>query len=280
MPLKLALTAAFALLSLALPARAEHYDLFLLAGQSNMDGRAKVAALTGDLAHWKKPQPDVIIAYSNSGTRTGHILSADWTPLIPGYSVRTGKPPIDKIPGETFGPEVAFGRTLADALHSRIALLKFVEGGTSLKKNWRVGEPSGLYAQMLPFYRKQLDALTARGDTYTLRGFAWHQGESDASLTKDEYLELLKNLITHLREDMHAPDLPVVLGEVYDNHKRDSILAAQREAPTAIPHCAQASSAHLNTLDKGTHFDAPSQLELGKRMAEALLPLLKDASSH
>ena len=239
-----------------------------MAGQSNMDGRAKTADLKDDLARWKKEQRDVVIAYSNSGTK-GKRLFAPWTALAPGYSVRPGKPPVERLPGETFGPEVSFGRTLADSLKTPIALIKFAEGGTSLQKDWRVGDPGGLYTRMLPFVREQMNALTARGDTYTLRGFAWHQGESDSSLTQEQYAKLLKSLITQVRRDLDAPNLPVVIGEVYDNHERDTVRVAEKSAATNIPYCVFASADKLKTQDEGTHFDAASQIELGKRMAAA-----------
>src|SRR5215469_1898245 len=92
-------------------ARAEHYDVFVLAGQSNMDGRAKVGELTGDLAKWKEAQVDVLLAYSNSGTK-GKLLSTDgWVKLAPGYSVAPARPRQEKLPGGTFGPEIGFGKT-------------------------------------------------------------------------------------------------------------------------------------------------------------------------
>jgi iduronate 2-sulfatase len=266
--------AVSAFCAFVMPVRAEHYDLFIMAGQSNMDGRAKTADLKEDLARWKVEQRDVIIAYSNSGTK-GKRLFQPWTPLMPGYSVRPGKPPVERLPGETFGPEVSFGRTLADSLKTPIALIKFAEGGTSLKKDWKVGEPGGLYARMMPFVQEQMEALKARGDTYTLRGFAWHQGESDSGLTEEQYGKLLKALVLQVRRDLDSPNLPVVIGEVYDNHERDAVRAAEKGAAKGIPYCAVASADKLKTQDEGTHFDAGSQIELRKRMALAILPLLQ-----
>jgi iduronate 2-sulfatase len=264
-----------AILAFITPARAEHYDIFLLAGQSNMDGRGKVSDLTGELASWKKEQPDVLFAYSNSGTRGKQLASDGWIKLAPGYSVRPGKPKVEKLPGDTFGPEIGFGRTVADALHTHIAILKYVEGGTSLQKDWRVGAKDGIYAGMIPFVQKRLADLTARGDTFTLRGFVWHQGESDASLSQEEYSTLLQNLISSVRKDLQAPQLPVVIGEVYDNGKRDNIRAAEKSTAAKLPYCEFAPATGLKTQDEGTHFDAASQIELGKRMGNAMLKVLK-----
>jgi iduronate 2-sulfatase len=152
-----------------------------------------------------------------------------------------------------------------------VALIKFSEGGTNLQKQWNPQTRGMLYDQFLAFVRAQLQSITARGDTFTLAGLAWHQGESDASLSSDAYQALLSALIARIRTDLDAPALPVVIGEVYDNHERDAVRAAQRAVAETVPHVFFATSAGLKTSDKGTHFDAASQIELGARMARALL---------
>ncbi|HVX83802.1 MAG TPA: sialate O-acetylesterase [Phycisphaerae bacterium] len=274
---------AAGVLMMAGVARAEHYDVFVLAGQSNMDGRAKVADLKGDLEKYAGPQADVKIAYSDSTARGAPLSSKGWEELKPGFSVTTGKEKPRALPGPTFGPELSFGRAMADALGKQhhVAIIKFAEGGTSLAKDWKVGTDGKLYAQMLAFVSKSLDDMKAHGDTFELRGFVWHQGESDATLTAEQYEKLLTNLIEHVRTDLKpyrgnaAGELPVVVGEVYDNHQRDSILAAQRSVCEKVKDCALAGSNGLNTFDKGTHFDAESQIEMGKRMAAAMLTMLK-----
>jgi iduronate 2-sulfatase len=261
-------------------AHAEHYDVFILAGQSNMDGRAKVADLTGPLATWAAPQKDVELCYSDSSQRGKVLSSAGWVALQPGFSVAPGSK-LEKLPGKTFGPEVSFGRTMADAWKGRhVAVLKFAEGGTSLQKDWQLGEKGKLYDQMVTFVGASLERMTSAGDTFEVRGFVWHQGESDSELTEGEYAGLLTELIAHVRADVEkyrgtqTGVLPVVVGEVFDNHKRGTILAAQGDVCAKVPGCGLASAKGLSTFDGGTHFDAPSQLELGKRMATAMLKLI------
>ena len=275
-------------MSLTPAARAEHYDVYILAGQSNMDGRAHVAELTGELAHWAAPQPDVRFAYSDSTLRNRHFASEGWITLRPGYSVPPPAtlPHVDGLPTAFFGPEISFGRTIADAMPAHhVAILKFAEGGTSLKKDWRVGEKGAIYDQMLAFIAASLQQLKANGDTYELRGFVWHQGESDAKETQKAYAALLTQLIRQLRADLAAypkaggAELPVVIGEVYDNHERDAVRAAEKQVAGDLAGCGFASAEGLETQDNGTHFNAASQIQLGKRMATAMLALLpKDKS--
>src|SRR4051812_6782920 len=206
------------LLAAASAGRAEHYDVFLVAGQSNGDGRGKAAELTGPLANWAKPRADVLIASSSSPLRGPALDSGGFKPLRPGWSVAPGKARPAALPSGPFGPEVSFGRGLADRLPGkRIALVKYAEGGTSLAKDWNPAVRGRLYDAFLAFTRKSLKELTDKGHTVAVRGMIWHQGESDAGLTAEEYQKQLTPFITRVGADLGVPDLPFGIGEVYDN---------------------------------------------------------------
>jgi len=264
------------LLLLATCANAEHYDVFLIAGQSNCDGRGAAKDLTGDLATYAEPQPDVPIAYSCSSLR-GPVLHSDgFQPLQPGWSVAPGRNKPKAVPSGTFGPEVSFGRALADALPDRhIALIKYAEGGTSLNKDWNPAVRDRLYDAFLAFVAQSLETLTDRGDTYDLRGMIWHQGESDAGLPEGEYQTLLTDFIAKVRAALGAPELPFGIGEVYDNGKRDRVRAGEKATAQAVPGAFFVSAEGLTTFDGGTHFDAASQIELGRRFGAGMVGVVK-----
>ena len=265
---------AWGLMTVILIAAAVHAQpvkVYILAGQSNMDGRGKKSELVGELAKWAKPQPDVRIAYSDS-TKRGPFSTDGFVSLEPGYSVPPGTKE-KNLPGGTFGPEVSFGRTIADAnATERIVLIKFSEGGTSLHGDWMPGiAHNGLYPQFLAFVRRSLKSLKDAGETPTLAGMIWHQGESDASLPEGEYQKLLTDFIAQVRKDLDSPRLSFVIGEVYDNGHRDRVRAGQRATAAAVANVMFVSVDGLVTSDGGTHFDTPSQIELGRRLAAALL---------
>ena len=244
--------------------------VYIFAGQSNMDGRGKKSDLVGELARWAKPQADVRIAYSNSDQR-GPYATDGLVPLEPGFSVPPGTKE-RKLPGDTFGPEVSFGRAIADACPGeRIVLIKFSEGGTNLQNDWAPDKNKSLYPQFLAFVQKSLKSLSDAGETPQLAGVIWHQGESDAKLAEGEYQKLLTAFIARVRTDLASPDLPFVIGEVYDNGKRDRVRAGQRATAAALSNVKFASAENLKTSDNGTHFDAASQIELGQRLARALI---------
>lgn len=244
----------------AVEVKAEQYDVFLLAGQSNMDGRGNKKELIGELAVYAEPQPDVLIAFASGGLYRRFITSNGFVPLAP---------------GNAFGPEVSFGRAMAAGLPGRhIRLIKYAEGGTNLRADWNPNAKEKLYTKFIAFTRQSLQAITDHGDTWQLRGMIWHQGESDVCMKANKYQDLLKELIDRVRADLEVKDLPFVVGEVFDNGKRDSIREAQQAIAKALPGVYFVSSQGLKTFDRGTHFDAASQIEFGRRYAEPLLKLL------
>lgn len=257
--------------------KAEHYEVFLIGGQSNCDGRGAASALTGPLEKWSKPQDDVLITYSCSTLRGPALDSGGFKPLQPGWSVGPGKNRPKVLPSGTFGPEVAFGRELADRLKDKhVARIKYTEGGTSLAKDWNPAVRDRLYDAFLGFTRKSLKDLTDRGHTYTLRGMIWHQGESDIGLSAEEYQKMLTGFIAKARMDLAAPDLLFGIGEVFDNGKRNSVRTAQTETARVVKGAFLVSAAELTTSDGGTHFDAASQIELGHRFAVGMLKATGD----
>lgn len=250
---------------------AQEYDIFILAGQSNMDGRGKAADLPKELAG---PQQHVRFFYRNPP----HACK-EWVALAPGYSIAPSYK--GALPSNTFGPEINFGAQIAKALpNRRIALIKGSKGGTSLAKDWAPGQ-KGNPASQGPQYKylqetlaMALDQLKKNGDTYVLRGMIWHQGESDAALAAEVYQQRLAEFIARIREDLNQPGLPFVIGEVFDNGKRDSIRTAQLAVSKSIPRVGFFSVKDLATWDKGTHFDAASQLAMGERFAAEMVKLL------
>ena len=250
--------------------QAQQVKVYILSGQSNMDGRGRRSELVGELAKWTKPRADVRIAYSNSDRR-GPYATDGFVLLEPGYSVPPGTK-ARKLPGDTFGPEVSFGRAIADARPGeRIVLIKFSEGGTSLHNDWMPDKEKSLYPQFLAFVRQSMKSLTDAGDSPQLAGMIWHQGESDASLPEGEYQKLLIQFIARVRSDLESPQLPFIIGEVYDNGHRDRVRAGQRATAAAVAGVRFVTVDGLKTSDNGTHFDTPSQIELGRRLAAALI---------
>lgn len=257
---------------LASMVQGEEFDLYLLAGQSNMDGRGKIENLS---EVQKELSEDAIIFYRNLPHK-----SDGWQRLGPGYSIA----PKYKggLPSKTFGPELGFVAALTKAQPGKkIALIKGSKGGTNLRSDWKPGEKGKpetqgpRYQDFIETIRLAQEALKKDGHTGTLKALLWHQGESDAKVATAKHQARLIELIARIREDMGEEKLPIVLGQVFDNGKRDKVRKAISKASKADPLVALVSSKGMTTWDPGTHFDAKSQLLLGERFAVEVQKLLK-----
>lgn len=249
------------------PGLSTNYDVYLITGQSNMDGRGQTAELTNALASWTQPQSDVRIYYANPGSSTNYnpvpAYSTGWQSLAPGFSVPPGFS--GSLPSGDFGPELAFGRTMADAQPQRhIALIKVTKGGTSLSADW---SPTGgyLYSTFTNRVRAALDVLQTGGHRFVVRGLIWHQGESDVSGGAPLYYTNLTAFIQAVRRDLALANLPFVVGEIATN-KSEAFRQTQFQITRDIPWVGFASADGLQTYE-GTHFITRDVLELGRRFA-------------
>ncbi len=245
-------TAAFVLASLApLPGRADSADLqkpvkvFILAGQSNMEGHGFVAAdlqrnggkgsLEFVVQASAPDSPFRQLVEQNGGWRArDDVFITDLErhgPLTAGYGVRP-----DRI-----GPELGFGWVVGDAFDEPVLLIKCAWGGKSLAVDFRppgsgmlpysLGEKADAALAADPlivgrYYRetlaltktalKQIDQLVPGSDgRFELAGFGWHQGWNDRINDRfnAEYETNLAHFIRDMRRDLGVADLPFVIAE-------------------------------------------------------------------
>lgn len=212
--------------------------VFILAGQSNMEGQA-VVDLTGKNYNDGKGTLQVLMNDPVKAPLFKHLKNnkGEWTvrddvwvryqrekqpllagPLSIGFSIYGGK--------HHFGPELQFGHVVGDQVRTQILIIKTAWGGKSLYKDFRPpssgGEVGLYYKKMLEEVRLALENLKAdfpayKGQGHELAGFVWYQGWNDGVDPKNsvpQYEENLVNLIKDVRKDLNAPQLPVVVGEL------------------------------------------------------------------
>jgi len=212
--------------------------VFILAGQSNMEGQA-VADLDGPdyndgrgtlnsllrdpakapLVEHLRASPtewavreDVWVRYKRE---QGPLLAG---PLTVGFTVYGD--------AHHFGPELQFGNLLGDYFDNRVLLIKTAWGGKSLVEDFRPpssgGEVGPYYTKMIAEIREALDHLKTDFPAYDeagyeLAGCVWYQGWNDGVdpiNAVPEYEQNLVNLIQDVRQELDAPHLPFVVGEL------------------------------------------------------------------
>ena len=212
--------------------------VFILAGQSNMEGPA-VADLDGKDYNHGKGTLKAMLKDTAKAKRFAHLVDAKgrwkvredvWVWYQPEKgSLKAGPLALGFTPygaKHHFGPELQFGHVLGDHVGGQVLLIKTAWGGKSLSKDFRPpssgGEVGPYYKKMLADVRKALAGLKTDfegydGQGYELAGFVWYHGWNDGVDPKKsvpEYEQNLVNLIKDVRKDLKAPNLPVVIGEM------------------------------------------------------------------
>jgi|YelNatPaOPRAMG01_1025707.scaffolds.fasta_scaffold11338_1 alpha-galactosidase len=237
----------FVTLAVAPPAQAasKPVRVFILAGQSNMEGAGQVKA--DPKRNGGKGSLEFLVKDPATSNRFAHLVNAagQWRtrddvwiifrdrkgPLTVGYGARK----------DTIGPELGFGWVMGDALEEPVLLIKCAWGGKSLAVDFRppsAGKPpyslgekaDAAIAQdptILGKYYREILALTKAAlaeiktlvpgsdGRYVISGFGWHQGWNDRINDKfnAEYESNLTHFICDIRKDLGVPALPFVIAE-------------------------------------------------------------------
>lgn len=274
------------------------YKLYFLGGQSNMEGFGYSAELPPGEA--TRSDNVLIFAGQMALNNEAHGGVGVWQALQPGFGTGFSSDGETNTLSDRFGPELYFGRTMAQrAPDSKIAIVKYALGGSGLAEgvgygNWHPDFADGAginqYDHALTTLRNALQNPDIDGDGVADRlvpsGIVWMQGEADAfdsQAAADEYRANIERLMDLLRAALRVDDLPVVVGKVTDSGMADdgsvmdyieTVQAAQRDFVTGDA-CAEYVTVtdDLPYLDDGWHYDTEGVIRLGTAFAKAMLML-------
>lgn len=262
---------------------ADVFDIYIAAGQSNMDGRGLNSDLIGPLAPLAAPQPNVLLHYTNprdpvqDAAERPTYQSAGWVTLRPGYAIQPGFPNGGALPGTRFGPEISFAKAADQYTDGRrVAILKVSRGGTSLAGDWDPSEavngPKGfLFEAFETVVPQAIQLLQSQGHSVEVRGMIWHQGEGDGSSSQTTYETNLTEFIQTVRQTVGYPNLPFMIGELESvDGGRENVRNAQAAVAAAMSFVEFVPSTGLPVNSDGTHFTSASVVEFGNRFAGAM----------
>lgn len=287
------LIATLTALCLASSALAEDVHLYFLGGQSNGNGRANAEdILTGGSPLLASPQTDVSLWYRNTQTtaKPTDLLQSQIVDLAPGSGFGSAAPVYDM----EFGPEVAFGRTLADVLPDQnIMIVKHTFGGSNLHSQW--SSTGSIYADFLTTANAAIAQVEANGDNPVLMGMIWVQGESDTGGTNaTSYGANLSDLITRVRTDLFEnADAPFVFSQLSDNQYSSlssgvlDVRAGQAWVNDNVANTAMVVTdpAQFSTISSTSypsaiiHYDANGQIALGTALGNEMVTLVPEPTT-
>ncbi len=255
--------------------------VFLLAGQSNMEGRADASKLNPqDLERLSKVQEKVQLAYNKE--------------LIGPLQAVKPSTEIAEIYNREliFGPELFFGITLSEAWpDEKILLIKLSEGATSLHGCWHpewseekaavMGEEDGpqLYRALMDYVKQTLSEYNK--DEYEICAMLWAQGETDAGnkIAASAYGENLQQFIKHLRQDLKNSSLPFLLFQVGHGQVVEGMMKTAQLIPnvTLLQQSLEPTSVNFYPKLENGHYNCDGMKKLGRRFAEIYINSISDS---
>lgn len=218
--------------------------VFVLAGQSNMEGKAKLSLLKHQIS-----QPETKVRFQHLHQNGTWLERSDvWIKFL----ARKGNLTVGYGSPNCFGPELEFGIRVGDHFDEQVLIIKTAWGGKSLFRDFRPpssGIPNDdVLAKLLKnaqkkkpattkeeieqsfgkFYRMMLDEVNNslanlkslfpayENQGHEIAGFVWFQGWNDmvnADYTA-EYAKHMANFIRDVRKDLRSPNLPFVIGQL------------------------------------------------------------------
>ena len=232
--------------------------VFILAGQSNMEGQGVV-----DLDHPKyynggkgtllqvMKDPKQAARFKHVRDSAGKWVVRDdvFVRFVTRHGTKKGGLSIGfaGYPGKHhIGPEFQIGHVLGEHFQDPVLLIKTAWGGKSLVKDFRPPSSGGkvgpYYTKMIEEVKQGIDRVSSdfpRLANYTpeISGFVWFQGWNDMydEDGRKNYEVNLANLIKDLRKEFGTSDLPVVIGELGNGGKKaGKNMLAIREAQAAV----------------------------------------------
>lgn len=239
-------------------------DIFLLIGQSNMQGAAPILDLDtitlenvylfNDKSRWEPARN-----LKNNGMNR--------------YST------VKRRPTVLFGPAYTFGRKIAIYTGREIGIVSNARGATRIEwwqKGYSGENDFDLYEQAI---LRAKAALAAAPEGSRIAGILWHQGEADYTVERSQkYSSRLQSLVHDLRKDLGNPELPFIAGEVGKwNNRGIRVNPVIRDIKSFIQNSDWVSSDGLTSINEArndAHFDNLSQRSFGGRYADKVARLV------
>jgi hypothetical protein len=230
------------------------FQIFILAGQSNMAGRGKL----DDTARSANPR---VLSLDKGGQWRPASDPLHWDKPAAGTGI--GKPFAEIIAQKN--PAISVG------------LVPTACGGSPIS-TW---VPGGYWEQTKSHPYDDFLARAKRAlQDGTLKAILWHQGESDSN-EKDagKYEERLTDLIRRMRADLNAPEVPFIIGQLgrfpakpWDAN-RETVDAAHQAVAKKVKNVRFVPAEGFNSIGDNLHFDTPSLRTFAQRYAETYLQL-------
>lgn len=269
-------------------------NFYILAGQSNMDGKGIVEELP------KRLNKTFEKAWIYSPNRRDDQQPVDnrggWEALRPGHGFGYSTDGSRGFHSGKFGPELSFAsKLLENRPEHKVLIYKYAKGGSSIHPDaatdWGCWDPEynrgnciNQWTHFQYHLHRAIETAEREFGRIVPAGILWHQGESDASHTRsiaEAYGENLAKVINGMRKEIGYKRLPVVVGRISDSMlgrgKRrstypfgDIVKLAQKEFTEKDDRAALVNAPGGHGFIDAWHYDSQTYIDLGVRFADAI----------
>jgi hypothetical protein len=226
------------------------FELYILAGQSNMAGRGYITD-----------------EFKTEGNDKLYMLTKDNTWVVAKHPVHFDK----SVAG--VGPGLAFGIAMAKVNPNvKIGLIPCAVGGTPIE-HWLPGAYD--HATKTHPYDDAVARIKYAMQFGVIKGIIWHQGEANSKPGQVKiYLAQLKELVERFRALVGDPDLPFVAGELGRFRPEFAYFNTEiAKLPVAVFNTSFVTTEDLVHRGDTLHFSSASADELGRRYAQKMQQL-------
>jgi len=239
------------------------FKVFLLIGQSNMEGQPKPEAQD------QMSDPRVQVLAYDDCQNLSRTYNQWYTATAPLHGCYAGVGP-----GDYFGkalaaayPKATIG--LVPCAISGVDIDFFRKGVTSTRRGEFRIPPDNHWGGA---YEWVLERAKLAQQSGVIRGIIFHQGESDTG--QAVWVEKVKGMVTDLRTDLGLGEVPFLAGEVLHGGCCASHNPIVAQLPANISNAFVISASGLAGADSA-HFDLAGQRELGARYGRTMLDALR-----
>lgn len=247
-------------------------DLYIFAGQSNMDGQASTTEVS------TVDRKDTLF-YLETAISSSSVIDETWGGLTLGTTSNHA--------ANLFGPEIGFhdrAKQLPTHYPQPIAILKFTRGATDLARDWNTTHSNNY---MFDKFKEALNdgkkKLTSSGHSYNIKGLVWLQGEGDTLNSTDakNYQTNLTNFISAIRTHLAEPNLPVAICSIDRASQATNSLTvrtAQQSVANSDINTYYVPTENYSRKADGVHLDTQGMLDTGEAVVNALAGIFNIAN--
>jgi hypothetical protein len=250
----------------------QNFHIYLLFGQSNMDG-------AGTIESQDRTGVDQRLKVMGAVTCTGNntsIALGKW---------RTATPPLLRC-WTGLGVGDYFGRTMVKKLpqHIRVGLVPVAVSGCDIglfdKENYTTyaaNAPDWMKGIINDYggnpYGRLVEVAKLAQKDGVIKGILFHQGETNTNSTTWKYQ--VQQVVANLKSDLGLDDVPFLAGELLASPGAccSAHNVEVNRLPDVIPNAHVISSSGLQGAD-GAHFTSASYRTSGERYADKMLTLI------